>query len=73
MGAFSIGRSSEEIPAEPWKIDNDGLIAESKGHFDSEEYEHQLKEGVKGSDQDKRYKNVLKSHEKWHIVATWKS
>ena len=25
---------------------NDGLIAESKGHFDSAEYERQLKEGV---------------------------
>jgi steroid delta-isomerase-like uncharacterized protein len=33
---------------ELWKIDNDGLIAESKGHFDSAEYERQLKEGVDG-------------------------
>ena len=31
---------------ELWKIDNDGLIGESKGHFDSAEYEHQLKHGV---------------------------
>jgi predicted ester cyclase len=31
-----------------WKIDNDGLIAESKGHFDSAEYERQLKHGVDG-------------------------
>jgi predicted ester cyclase len=31
---------------ELWKIDNDRLIAESKGHFDSAEYEHQLKHGV---------------------------
>src|SRR5438046_7666879 len=31
---------------ELWKIDNDGLIAESKGHFDSAEYERQLKLGV---------------------------
>jgi predicted ester cyclase len=31
---------------ELWKIDNDGLIAESKGHFDVAEYERQLKEGV---------------------------
>ena len=30
---------------ELWKIDNDGLIAESKGNFDSAEYELQLKEG----------------------------
>jgi predicted ester cyclase len=26
-----------------WKIDNDGLIAESKGHFDAAEYERQRK------------------------------
>ena len=26
---------------ELWKIDNDGLIGESKGHFDSAEHEHQ--------------------------------
>src|SRR5438477_3419995 len=31
---------------ELWTIDNDGLIAESKGHFDSAEYERQLKDGV---------------------------
>lgn len=31
---------------ELWKIDNDGLIGESKGHFDSAEYERQLKHGV---------------------------
>ena len=28
---------------ELWKIDNDGLIGESKGHFDSAEYDRQLK------------------------------
>ncbi len=28
---------------EVWKIDNDGLIAESKGHFDRADYERQLK------------------------------
>jgi SnoaL-like polyketide cyclase len=28
---------------EQWKIDNDGLIAESQGHFDGAEYERQLK------------------------------
>jgi predicted ester cyclase len=31
---------------ELWEIDNDGLIAESKGHFDSAEYERQLKHGA---------------------------
>ena len=33
---------------ELWKIDNDGLIAESKGHFDRAEYERQLNDGVDG-------------------------
>lgn len=33
---------------EVWNIDNDGLIAESKGHFDSAEYGYQLKHGVDG-------------------------
>jgi uncharacterized protein (TIGR02246 family) len=33
---------------ELWKIDNDELIAESKGHFDNAEYERQLKHGVDG-------------------------
>ena len=28
---------------ELWKIEKDGLIAESKGHFDSAEYERQLR------------------------------
>jgi predicted ester cyclase len=31
---------------ELWKIDKDGLIGESKGHFDSADYERQLKHGV---------------------------
>ena len=33
---------------ELWKIDNDGLIRESKGQFDSAEYQQQLKHGVDG-------------------------
>ena len=33
---------------ELWKLDPDGLIAESRGHFDSAEYERQLKLGVDG-------------------------
>jgi nuclear transport factor 2 (NTF2) superfamily protein len=28
---------------ELWQIDNDGLIAESKGHFDAADYERQLR------------------------------
>ena len=33
---------------ELWKIDNDGLIAESQGHFDSAECERKLKHGIGG-------------------------
>jgi uncharacterized protein (TIGR02246 family) len=32
---------------ELWKIGNDGLIGESKGHFDSAQYEKQIKEGLR--------------------------
>ena len=31
---------------EVWKIGADGLIAASRGHFDSGQYEHQLEHGV---------------------------
>ena len=31
---------------EVWTIGADGLIAESKGHFDAAEYQRQLKAGV---------------------------
>jgi steroid delta-isomerase-like uncharacterized protein len=33
---------------EEWQIDSDGLIAESKGHFDATEYERQLEHGFNG-------------------------
>jgi hypothetical protein len=35
---------------EVWKVDTDGLIAESEGHFDATEYERQLREGAGRSD-----------------------
>jgi hypothetical protein len=31
---------------EVWRIGTDGLVAESRGHFDSAEYEYQLEHGV---------------------------
>ena len=31
---------------ELWQLDKDGLIENSKGHFDSADYERQLKHGV---------------------------
>ncbi len=34
---------------EKWKIGEDGLIAESQGHFDSAEYQRQLEHGVEKS------------------------
>jgi hypothetical protein len=35
---------------EEWIIDDDGLIAESRGHFDNEEYKRQLEHGVEASE-----------------------
>jgi hypothetical protein len=32
---------------EEWRIGTDGLIAESRGHFDSTEYQRQTEHGVK--------------------------
>jgi predicted ester cyclase len=37
------GRRVQISGYELWKINDDGLIGESKGHFDSAEYERQLK------------------------------
>lgn len=34
---------------EMWKIGEDGLIAESHGHFDSADYQRQLQRGVTGT------------------------
>jgi SnoaL-like polyketide cyclase. len=45
-GTGGTGKRVRISGYELWKIDNDWLIAESKGHFDSTEYERQLKHGV---------------------------
>ena len=42
-GSGGTGKRVRISGYELWKIDNDGLIGESKGHFDSAEYERQLK------------------------------
>ena len=47
-GTGGTGKRVRISGYELWKINNDGLIAESKGHFDSAEYERQLKHGVGG-------------------------
>ncbi len=41
-GPGGTGKQVRISGYELWKIDKDGLIAESKGHFDSAEYERQL-------------------------------
>ncbi|SRR6266567_3173473 len=41
-GPAGTGKCLRISGYELWKIDEDGLIAESKGHFDSAEYERQL-------------------------------
>ena len=35
---------------EEWIMGDDGLIARSLGHFDNNEYQHQLAHGVEASD-----------------------
>jgi predicted ester cyclase len=42
-GPGGTGKKVRISGYELWKIDNDGLVAESKGHFDAAEYERQLK------------------------------
>ena len=45
-GPGGIGNKVRISGYELWKIDKDGFIAESKGTFDSTEYERQLRHGV---------------------------
>jgi predicted ester cyclase len=47
-GPSGTGKRVRTSGYELWKIDKDGLIAESKGNFDAAEYERQLKHGVDG-------------------------
>ena len=47
-GPGGTGKRARISGYELWQFDNAGLIENSKGHFDSAEYEHQLKHGVDG-------------------------
>jgi uncharacterized protein (TIGR02246 family) len=47
-GPAGTGKRVRISGYELWKIDNDGLIAESKGRFDRAEYQRQLNYGVDG-------------------------
>ena len=49
-GPGGSGRSVRISGFEDWRFDSDGLIAESKGHFDAGDYQHQLKGVARGSD-----------------------
>jgi predicted ester cyclase len=45
-GPGGTGRRVHLSGSEEWRIGADGLIAESRGHFDSAEYQRQLEQGV---------------------------
>jgi steroid delta-isomerase-like uncharacterized protein len=45
-GPEGTGKSVRISGYEEWTIDQDGLIAESKGHFDEAEYKRQLEYGL---------------------------
>jgi hypothetical protein len=42
-GPGGTGKCVQISGYELWRIDNNGLIAESRGHFDPAEYERQLR------------------------------
>ena len=48
-GPGGTGRRVHLSGFEEWRIGADGLIAESRGHFDSAEYQRQLEQGVYGA------------------------
>src|SRR5262245_26999544 len=45
-GPGGTGKSVRMVGYEEWTIGPDGLIAESKGHYDEAEYQRQLKDGA---------------------------
>ena len=47
-GPGGTGQAVRFSGYEEWTIGADGLIAESQGHFDEAEYQHQLQAGVGG-------------------------
>jgi hypothetical protein len=46
-GPGGTGRSVRISGFEEWRMGPDGLIAESRGHFDSQDYQRQLTAGTK--------------------------
>jgi len=48
-GPSGTGKRVRISGYEEWRFGTDGLVAESKGHFDSADYERQLKAGATSS------------------------
>jgi uncharacterized protein (TIGR02246 family) len=48
-GPGGTGNAVRVSGYEEWTFDGDGLIAQSRGHFDAAEYERQLNAGIGGS------------------------
>jgi predicted ester cyclase len=48
-GPGGTGKRVQLSGFEEWRIGADGLIAESRGHFDTAEYQRQLEQGVNGA------------------------
>jgi hypothetical protein len=48
-GPGGTGRAVRISGYEEWTLGADGLIAESKGHFDEADYQRQLAAGVRGA------------------------
>jgi predicted ester cyclase len=48
IGPGGTGKRVRMSGYEAWQIDADGLVAESRGHFDAAEYERQLEHGADG-------------------------
>jgi len=46
VGPGGTGKRVEISGFEEWRIDADGFIAESRGHFDAAEYQRQLQHGT---------------------------
>jgi predicted ester cyclase len=51
-GPGATGQKVRISGFEQWRIGADGLIAESRGHFDNAEYERQLERGVAESNRE---------------------
>ena len=54
-GPSGTGKRVRISGFEEWRIDDDGLVAESRGNYDAAEYQRQVDEGVVGSHAHSRW------------------